>query len=268
MSESENQDETDSGSFEIGTFIENNTSLFTILSIFGAISVYVNRFTDLVTQERTIQIGFVAALFLFLLSTYIIDKRLVKEFGGLSDTIAFLLQPTLRSYETIIFVVAFHGLVFSFVITSYTFQSVTVFFLQIFGLLAGFIFPLRALQYIEGRYSDESIKLGIDNWRVAKTLGRLGGYTLVVLFASGLIARHVENTTRYSNGNWLAFSSEFATAPVLASVGRGMALNALLYGIVIFALLLIHIVTGVLIQFGIEPNYSSNSTQGEGQADD
>lgn len=268
MSETEDTPESDSGSLEIGEFIEDNASLFTVLSIFGAISVYVNRFTDLVTQERTIQIGFVAALFLFLLSTYIIDKRFVKELGGLSETLAFLLKPTLRSYEAFIFVVAFHGLIFSFVITSYTFQSVTIFFLQIFGLLAGFIFPLRALQYVGDHRSGDSPKLGIDHWRVASTLGLVGGYSAILFVLSGFLFQRIASTTGFSSANWLVFSTEFSIAPVIFAIGRGMAVNALLYGLVVFVFVVIHIITVVMILFGVEPEYSTNATEANDQSDD
>lgn len=129
--------EADDEVFKIETFLEDNYKIFTLLSIFGALIVYL---FDLLenSPSEALRIGISSSLVLFLLSSWSVIKRVNKATNGLNGFIEGLANRSQGSYELLLFVVSFGGLIWGFFGLGTQLQSSLGVILQVAAFLVGF----------------------------------------------------------------------------------------------------------------------------------
>lgn len=100
----------DKQSFNLSRFLKDNSELFTLLSVFGAISIYLAQFSAGVNSNWK-HIGQVSGLLLFFLVALEIRRNLKSRLD--SSLLDFLIKPRKESYRLLLFVVPFYSLVLS-----------------------------------------------------------------------------------------------------------------------------------------------------------
>lgn len=154
--------------FEIGDFLEDNYPLFTVLSIFGAISIYIFGLRDGVTAEKPVIVGFVSSQFLLLLSAYAIYKRILGLMGGFSNLLDYILhQPSKDSLELLVFLVAFTSLVVSFLSVNSEFTGSVSLLFQALALPIGYGITIALIEYLD-EGTDFSIETGSNSSIIEK----------------------------------------------------------------------------------------------------
>lgn len=230
MSEEEDQSDSDSTeekmpTFDVTVFLENNYKLFALLSIFGAISVYIFDFQSGSKTGVYTNIGFVASQFLFLLTALSIQRKIVLKIGGIGDVIGYaIFGPLKDSLELSAFLVAFNCLVFSFVTVNLEFLSVFSFILQLIGVLFGMSLTITVLQETEKRW-EWGIGVSKDNSLRKNSLAMSQVFVIVFLLilTGGIIVEMTGPITLFTlqQENWLL--------AVTAAVGTGIWLIGILY---------------------------------------
>lgn len=138
--------------FDMGKFFTDNYQIFAILSIFGAISIYIFGLKEGVDSRRPVIIGFVSSIFLLLLASLSIYKRLIEQMDGLYNLIQKLLSPpTKDSIELSIFLVAFTSLLYSLISVSSQYIGTASLLLQLVSIIMGFAVTIAPLEILEDR---------------------------------------------------------------------------------------------------------------------
>lgn len=102
----------DRQSFDLSRFLEENIELFTLLSVFGAISIYLAQFSADVNSNWK-HVGQVSGIIIFFLVALEIRRDLKSRLD--SSLFDFLIKPRKESYRLLLFVVPFYLLVLSIV---------------------------------------------------------------------------------------------------------------------------------------------------------
>jgi len=119
----------------LSKFLKTNSSLFTVLGVFGAVSVYLLQFPWTATSRGIQMIGFTSSLMLFFVTAAAIQLELSKSIDrNLSD---FLIQPEKRNLFFILFIVPFYILLGTIGWIIYTNLEYSVFILQFVSILLG-----------------------------------------------------------------------------------------------------------------------------------
>ena len=119
--------------FQIKEFLDENSHLFTIMGIFGALSVYLNTLnleSIPTTASTMLQVGIVSSLSLFVLVSVIIFFSAFKSHGERPIPLSFFIPLTIGKFIRILFIVPFYLLVvavFYFVVTAFPGSSNLVF---------------------------------------------------------------------------------------------------------------------------------------------
>lgn len=143
-----NRSSSETPTFEIGDFLEKNYPLFTVLSIFGAISIYIFGLRDGVNADTPVIIGFVSSQFLLLLSAYAIYKRILDQMNGFTELLDYILHPPSKSsIELLIFLTSFTALVASFLSVSAEFTGAVSLLLQALAFPFGYAISVGILEY-------------------------------------------------------------------------------------------------------------------------
>lgn len=134
MTETEEASEDDRSGFSLASFFRRNSSLFTVLGVFGAISVY---FTRLEIAKQWSRLGLVSSLAIFLLVAFNIYRGFVPERSHRTP-FDFLIQPRRDRIRLTLFAVPFFGIIASVLalVVSYmgTITFLSQFVFVIFGM--------------------------------------------------------------------------------------------------------------------------------------
>lgn len=122
MSESENIRNI----YSLESFVEENYSLIAVMGIFGAISIYLNRISDNVSEGKIIlNAGIFSSLFLFCLVAVLINKQLFAEVRQMVDKPSDLFNLIeLEGVLITLFVIPFNILIVSIIITSLNYDDI------------------------------------------------------------------------------------------------------------------------------------------------
>lgn len=96
--------------FELSHFLEEQSKLFTLLGVFGGVSLYLAQF-PVEANDRWLNVGIVSSLIIFTLAAFSIRHRLREEFD--SSLFDFIIKPRRESFRVLTFVVPFYLLIFS-----------------------------------------------------------------------------------------------------------------------------------------------------------
>jgi hypothetical protein len=116
--------------FQIRAFLDENSNLFVIMGVFGALSIYLNNILATIEPQSSspvnamLQIGIVSSLFLFILVSLIIVYNALKTHGE-QVPISFF-RPNIGNLVRILFLVPFLLLILAvsyFVFTSFPLYS-------------------------------------------------------------------------------------------------------------------------------------------------
>ncbi|WP_459191569.1 hypothetical protein [Halosimplex sp. J119] len=139
--------------FVIGEFFEENSKLFTLLSIFGAFIVYLSNL-EVNSQPRVLRLGIAASVLLFLLTFWALVKRLGQSVGGPAGFLERVLNRTDGSYELLLFVVPFTALAVSFLAISLEVRPAIGYLLQIVSFAIGGAIASGLVDWIDGKISE------------------------------------------------------------------------------------------------------------------
>ncbi len=117
----------------LGDFFSRNSQLFTVLGVFGAISVY---FTRLEVESRWQRLGTVSSLTIFILVALAIQQNLSPPSSD-KEPFDFVVNQQLHRKGHVIFYVAFYAVVISVVGIVLRFSNTFVFLLQFFLTIGG-----------------------------------------------------------------------------------------------------------------------------------
>lgn len=158
-------------------FFTRNSHLFTVLGVFGAISVY---FTQLEVESRWRRLGVVSSLTIFVLVAIAIHRNISPPDSDKSP-FDFVVNKVLQRRDLLIFYVAFDAVVFSVTAIVLQFSETALFLFQFLFLLAG-ISVARWLVIQADPQIDETLVMGEDPEFVvyAGYLARNGMYALII----------------------------------------------------------------------------------------
>ncbi|WP_435332844.1 hypothetical protein [Haloarchaeobius sp. TZWWS8] len=140
----------------LADFFEENSHLFTVMGVFGAISVY---FTQLTVDSRWSRLGIVSSLTIFLLVALTIQKR-VSPPSSERNTFDFLVNSQWKRSKHILFYVAFWSVVVSITAIVLEFSNTFLFLFQFVCFLLG----VGTARWWVGRGSQEGpVTLGRDS---------------------------------------------------------------------------------------------------------
>jgi hypothetical protein len=233
------------GSTSIGTFFTENSRLFTVLGVFGAISVY---FSQLQLTSRWRRLGIVASITIFILVAIVIQRNIPPQESDQAP-FDFIINVKRQKFGLIIFYVAFWVLILS--ITSIVIQySGTALFLVQFlffiigiGIVRVFISRLDD-DTLEGlRFGEdyEIISFSAEMARIAAFACILGGGALALLWIQGFILLE----------QLVEFQVNSLSAAVSIGVSSGITFGGLLWMIVSFLSITIHTMLQKMQEYGV-----------------
>lgn len=213
--------------FEIGEFLDENYRLFAVLSIFGALSIYVFSLEPAEVGKRIFQFGFVSSQLLFFLTALAIFRRLISFLGGMSNfwkELAF--DPSYGSIELSIFLTSFVTLLISMMGVSMSFLTTVSFIFQAVGLLIGFASSFWVLQYVNRNTTLFDRAVSIDSiWDRVLNIGFLGAISFVFLIISAQMIRFVGPTQIFD------LQQNEILPPIFATFVFGVFLVGFIYGL-------------------------------------
>lgn len=129
-------------------FLEKNHKLITIMSVFGALSIYLLQIRGEFENQLAPNFGSISAIILFLLIAGKLDLRLLKEYKEELNNV-LLHQPSRKSLDILLFLIPFNTLILSIVGMGITFENSFALLLQVIALLLGFSSTFWFLSSIE-----------------------------------------------------------------------------------------------------------------------
>lgn len=119
----------------LSNFLKTNSPLFTVLGVFGAVSVYLLQFPWSGASRGIQMIGFTSSLMLFFLTAAAIQLELTRSIDrNLSD---FLIQPEKKNLFFMLFIVPFYILLGTVGWMIYTNLEYSIFIIQFVSILFG-----------------------------------------------------------------------------------------------------------------------------------
>lgn len=123
--------------FQLDLFLKDNHQLFTIMGIFGAISIYLNTLSQ-GSDIQSLRVGIVSSFVLFIVVSLVIFLKAFKTHDDESVPLAFL-TPSKGNFKRILFIIPFSLLIITittFLINAYPEPSNAIFgfFLYILGM--------------------------------------------------------------------------------------------------------------------------------------
>jgi len=150
-------------------FFQRNSRLFTILGVFGAISVYL---TQLELDSRWRRLGIVSSLVIFLLVSVSIQSNIPPDSSN-QRTFDFIINGGIgESHGLLVFYVAFYSVILSIIGFILRFSDTIIFLLSFICFIIG-IAAVRELV-------DFSIKPESSNWTIGEDSEVLGHFLRIM----------------------------------------------------------------------------------------
>jgi hypothetical protein len=234
---------------EATRFFSDNSSLFTVLGVFGAISVY---FTQLGVESRWRRLGIVSSLTIFVIVAIVIVRQLPPESED-KGPFDFVVDQIRGSKSLVVFYVGFWALVLSVVAIVIEFSNTLIFLFQFFFTILGMFLALKFIQLAEPEGLE--VTLGEDPevvilvayvLRNSIWVSTIGGGLLTVLWIRDLIPVNDLIQFRISS-LWLAIG---------IGISSGLLLAGLLFIVFMVMMLFIHKMFKWIIEEGLEDEIS------------
>ncbi|NHN40405.1 hypothetical protein G9C85_01975 [Halorubellus sp. JP-L1] len=174
---------------ELSGFFDRSSSLFTILGVFGAISVY---FTQLDVNSQWRRLGIVSSLIIFVLTSIAVQRSIPPE-SSHRQPFDYLINSQHKRSSLIVFYVAFWGLVVSICAIVVAYSDTLIFLLQfvftILGVGIGRVwstrkFPDRTVQITD---DPDFVYVAADIIAGGLQAIAIGGGSLLLAWELGLI---------------------------------------------------------------------------------
>jgi len=184
--------------FGLRDFLEENYTLFAILGIFGALSVYLNQLVDTIGQDnRTLKIGIAGSLAIVLLIVAILIVDTVERIGGGNEVLGMLISDKNEYRPILLFAVPFAGVVYTLISVIGNFVVSLSILIQLGAGMFGIILATKVTYHVEDAFDFESDKIDLFEDGVIKAGGEIlkmvvvlgGGY----VFTDNLRSSMIEN---------------------------------------------------------------------------
>lgn len=242
----------DEDEIRIATFLEENSSLFTLLSVFGAIAIYFVQF-PIASGTRWQNLGTVSALFLFFITGMSIRANLKREING--TLFDYLIKPRRSSYKLALLVVPFYMLVLSILAIVIQFSGAVVFIIQIVLVFVGISCVLWFIGFVKtwrGEY-DATIGIEAEALVFARHLAYIG--LLASLFSAILLYR-LNSAYGYGFQELLKFVPGPGIVPFLFSLAAGILIGGILYIGLSLMVVVLHYIISYLHEHDVLEEYS------------
>ncbi|WP_336336873.1 hypothetical protein [Haloarcula brevis] len=226
--------------FELSCFLEEQSKLFTLLGVFGGVSLYLAQF-PVEANDRWLNVGIVSSLIIFILAAFSIRHRLREEFD--SSLFDFIIKPRRESFRVLTFVVPFYLLIISVLSVVFQYPAAGSLIGQAFLVFVGISTVLWTI------VTGESL-VGFDD-----NLGEVGRDESVVRFAQYILVLslfgvtfailgifHTGNKYGYGFEKLRQFRPGPGFVPFITSYLAGILLGSLLYVVLSVFLFLLHLI--------------------------
>ena len=212
--------------FDLGTFLEENYQLFTLLSVFGAISTYFSRLpTEIGWYWKQLAVS--ASLSIFLIISILIRKRIKNEIDGL--LLDSIIKPQRKSYLLGFFMISFHFLVVTTIGIITKYSSATMLILQLFAVLIGISSVMWLVREFLPLFDYEDVvKIGFDK-EVLKSVRDLFVIGISFFVTSFLFLLHLIQSYEYKVSEFLKLQNGQGVVPILFGYTGGFLLWSLFY---------------------------------------
>lgn len=229
--------ESHEGEFELSVFLKEQSELFTLLGVFGAISLYLAQF-PVDVESRWLNVGIVSSLLIFIIVALSISNRLQEQFD--SSLFDFIIKPRRESFRVLTFVVPFYLLIFSFLIIAFQFQAAGLFVAQTILVFVGISSVLWIIVAGESLFGfDELGEIGRD-----KRVVRFGLYMLTVSVFGATLAligiTHMSDKYGYGLEGIINIQPGPGAVPFVVSYLGGILTGSVLYIILTLFLFWLH----------------------------
>lgn len=226
------------GETSLAAFIDRNSRFFTVLGVFGAISVY---FTQLQVTSRWRRLGIVASLSIFLLIAAAIQRNIPPETSD-KQPIDFVINIQRQRLGLTVFYVAFWAVVISVAAIVLRYSDTFMFLLQFLFFIGGIgvvRFFVAQAESPDGNDEQKSLQLGEDYEvvlslaafaRIALFAIAFGGGVLLLMWLRGLIPVQ----------SLLAFQGTSLLSVIILGILSGLLTGGLLWLIVVLMALFLH----------------------------
>jgi len=219
---------TELGKFDIEDFLRENYKLFTILSAFGAISVYLPQIGN-IESNLLLRIGFISVIFLTLLTVFTVNRRFFLEVGKSVGLGKAFLHPRSDTYEIVLFFTPFNALAISLIAVSGAYTATLAYLFQFIGLGLGVVITFHAIRIRDEFADNEKMDTGsaILNLAIAVLVCVFLGLVLVIVAVLGVGL--IEHLGGISQDTLFVFTPQLGILAVLASVFFGVGLAGIIY---------------------------------------
>jgi len=216
-------------------FLKRNSSLFTALGVFGAISVY---FTRLDVESRWKRLGVVSSLTIFIGISYAIQRNIPPKSSD-KNSFDYITNNLLNQTPLLLFYVSFYALTISAIAVIVNFSGTFIFLLQFIITLFGFgtvVWWVSRVNYPD----DGDPKIGVDR-ELTVYIGyvlRNAAHSLII--GSGILTlTYIRGYLRPDAIVELRISSPISALTV--GFSSGMVAAGILYMSTFFPVLIAHI---------------------------
>lgn len=223
--------------FELSVFLKEQSELFTLLGVFGAISLYLAQF-PIEIKSRWLNVGIVSSLLIFIIVALSIRYHLQEEFN--SSLFDFIIKPRLESFRVLTFVVPFYLLIFSVLIIAIQFQAAGLFIGQSILMFVGISTTLWVIVTGESLFGYEELgEIGRD-----KRVVRFGLYMFVVSVLGAILSltgiSHMGDEYGYGFKEIINIQPGPGVVPFVVSYLGGILAGSILYVVLSGLLLWLH----------------------------
>lgn len=230
--------------FRIEEFLESNYRLFAILSVFGAISVYLPKIGDLDT-DPVLRVGFVSTLFLILLTAVTIDRRFFSQVGRTKGLVQSLLHPSSNTYGLVLFIIPFNALTISLIGASGSYTATFIYLFQLIGTSIGIVITFHIIKTVDGWKSAKSE--GDQNPLASIVVALFIGVLLMLFARAGM--NSVKRVSGFTPEKMYTSTSQFGFLPVVDSVFFEIGLAGIIYWILALVLMIYGTITAIKIAY-------------------
>ncbi|RLM47805.1 hypothetical protein DVK00_04660 [Haloarcula sp. Atlit-47R] len=237
----EEQEDEQFDDFEIGDFFENSRSLFAVLGVFAALSIYLLRLSVREGSSWPEKTGFAASLTLFLLVSYALLKKANNKYGFLVNFLDHILLPQWRNVEFIMFIVPFSILLISIIGIASNYISSFLYILRIMSFLLGTPITILLFEKTSWMIDSNTDMHNASAVEFIKASLYLITIPVVSLFLSTLFSGYLLQSQNLQVSMLFEFTSGDPVELILLSFSYGAAIAAFLLLFAIVFLLFLSI---------------------------
>jgi len=223
--------------FDLGAFLEENYQLFTLLSVFGAISTYFSRLpTEIGWYWKQLAVS--ASLSIFLIISILIRRRIKNAIDGL--LLDSIIKPQRKSYLLGFFMISFYSLVVTTIGIITNYSSATMLILQLFAVLIGVSSVMWLVREFLPLFDyDDVVRIGFDK-EVLKSVRDLFVTSISFFVIGSLFLLYLVRSYEYRVSEFLKLQSGQGVVPILFGYTGGLLLWSLFYISLASLLIILH----------------------------